>query len=260
MEPYPGSAGAKWLRRCVECGNVVLRPSTGAVAPCTHPASARRRAALEAEASAKADAEYRRWLADMESGAGIGEEVAWLHVNGWEPVEPFPGIDEPWRVRCVRCGHEKGILVSGLTPTCSHPGQEDTPALTSQGRSERVKAWKVLHDARYESEAAAAGWEPAEPRPSRGTVPWKLRCRTCGELVMVQVSKGEHRQECPHRWTPQEEAARERFEQAGWKTVEKAVRGGRSDKWRLRCPVCGYETRRAPIKRVRPCTHPNSQS
>lgn len=250
-EPYPGSVKTLWSLRCPFCGHTVRRPSTpSAIKPCRHPSPAIRAKIVEDK--------FNSWRERVESGAGLDAEIARLKLKGWAPDGDFPGsVSEPWQMRCVRCGHEQSIVLADDLPACSHPGQESRPALTQQDRGERRDAFKLLRDERYEPEARAAGWEPVEPRPPREATPWKLRCLTCGEVVLARVSKGEHTQTCPHGLTADERAARDKFVAAGWEPLEHPVRGSLKTQWRIRCTACGHETRRAAAKKIQPCVHPD---
>lgn len=250
-EPYPGTATARWTLRCVTCEHIVRRPSTPAsVSPCLHP-----------NRRAMAEPWYREWRAQVESG-DVRDEERRLKLAGWEPAAPWPTrVADPFRVRCVRCGVERDLVLrdialAGEMPQCRHP-EGEARHLTREERQELRDVRKDSWDETYQAEARAAGWEPAEPRPARETTRWKLRCLTCGEMVLARVSMAEHKAPCPHRLTDAEETARSQFIEAGWEPLERPIRGGMGTQWRIRCVTCGHETRRAKSKRVQPCTHPD---
>lgn len=245
-EPYPGTPGFKWALRCLDCGREVRQKSTS-ISRCTHPT---------------APSWYFEWRERFESG-DTEEDAKRLKLAGWEPAGAFPArVDEPLRVRCVRCGAERDLnlkelaLANQAPQPCRHPGGE-ARHLTLEERRERLDVRKEFRDEEYEAEARDAGWEPVEPRPARETTPWKLRCTTCGEVVLAKVSKGEHEQSCPHGLTPAEQAAHDKFVEAGWEPLEHPMRGSLKNQWLIRCTTCGHETRRAAAKRIRPCTHPD---
>ena len=96
ISDFPQS-GAKWLSVCMQCGsfvtpgdNNVMRPGRGGCGDCV-----KRNAA-----------EKRR----------IPHEVAVevMRATGVEPLEDFPGVDAPWRCRCLNAlcpGLWMGILL-----------------------------------------------------------------------------------------------------------------------------------------------------
>ena len=83
LEPYPGNMAAKWKCQCASCGQVIfprmvnLARGSRACRYCYGPNSVNPKEA----------------------------ELAMI-AAGVEPLEPYPGYDKPWKVRCPRCGGE----------------------------------------------------------------------------------------------------------------------------------------------------------
>jgi hypothetical protein len=216
------------------------------------------------------EAEDEGWFADWRAAFARGEteeDARWLTMNDYEPVNGFPAdVFDPTRVRCIRCGAERDVILGDLVrdgeklPVCKHPAGPPRQ-LTAQERAERRSIRGQLRDEIYGEEAQAAGWEPVEPRPTQEMTRWRLRCTTCGEVALARVAKGEHKVPCLHGPTDKEQVAQDRFVAAGWEVLRRPLRGavsGNDARWQIRCPVCGHEAFRAAARRVAACTHPRT--
>lgn len=208
------------------------------------------------------DDDWYRSVQGRWASGDYDEDRKRLLLAGWEVTGPWPRrLDDPLSVRCVQCDHEQTLVMADMlrsnhAPRCTHPAGGARP-LDPEQRRQRTAVRKELRDEVLVDEARAAGWEPAEAPPARETTPWRLTCRTCGETILARVAKREHEGVCPHRLTDAEQVGHDRFVAAGWEPVQHPVRGGTGKRWRIRCPLCGYETSREAIKKIKPCTHPD---
>ncbi len=91
LEPYPGNMAKKWKCRCTTCGATIyprmvnIERGSRACRYCYGPKPVDPKAAINAVLSA-----------------------------GAEPLEPYPGYEKPWRVRCKCCGHESTPMYGNI--------------------------------------------------------------------------------------------------------------------------------------------------
>ena len=146
-----------WLSVCMECGAFVtpiyrnvMRPGRGGCDPC-----GRARAAVQRRVPAHAAVEEMR-------AAGV------------EPLEDYPGVDVPWRSRCL----------SALCPGLWEGELADIRPRLSDARLARVSACKYCARVAVRPERAAyemlqRGVEPLE-QYQKATKPWRCKCLACG--------------------------------------------------------------------------------
>lgn len=87
------------------------------------------------------------------------------------PVEPFPGVNKPWRAVHERCGREVSPTLANARRNggvCKHCGSVDAGV--------HRKARLAEHAA---TSLRTAGWEPLQPYPG-ANVPWHVRHVACG--------------------------------------------------------------------------------
>ncbi|MFB6906893.1 hypothetical protein ACFCWB_21755 [Streptomyces bacillaris] len=200
------------------------------------------------------------WQERVESG-DIQPEVCQLLLIGWKAdPETFPGsVTLPWPMQCAHCELEKGIVLAEGIPKCPHPHDpRSNPPLLPGIRQEQLEARHYLKERRLSEEARAAGW--TGEGPWAGKAPVKLTCPTCGRSRMARCERGEHKEPCAHRPSPQEQRDLDRFKATGWTVLEAPDPDSPTNKNRYRvvCPQCGFETHR--VSKTRPCTHPHQEN
>ncbi|MCJ8505264.1 hypothetical protein MRU69_10385 [Kocuria flava] len=154
LQPYPGSSAVPWPARHTVCGRVVA-PRLGNVAAGQGPC---RECGLEAAHAAQ--------RLDHDEAAAL------MRIAGLEPLEPFPGVDHPWRCRHARCGGE-------VSPTYTNTkrGQRGCRPCAAQEASARL----LMPEPDARAIMNAADLEPVEPYPGSGK-PWRCR-HSCGMTV-----------------------------------------------------------------------------
>jgi len=159
LEPYPGSSTAPWRARHTACGRVVsprlgnVFAGQGACRECGQEAT---HAAL-------------RKTHD--------EAATLMRAAGLEPVEPFPGVDRPWRCRHLRCGRE-------VQPTYTNTkrGQGGCLVCAAQDASARL----LMPEPEARAIMTAQCLEPLEPYRGNNK-PWRCR-HSCGRIVTPTLS------------------------------------------------------------------------
>lgn len=83
LEPYPGDMVKKWACRCTTCGTTVY-PRMGSI-----------------DRGSKA-------CRVCHGPNAVDPDLAFqaMLTAGVQPLEPYPGYDRHWKVRCIQCGHE----------------------------------------------------------------------------------------------------------------------------------------------------------
>lgn len=152
---WPGS-GKQWLSVCMECGEFVrpiyrnvMRPGRGGCKPCGR----------------KNSAATRRTPHD--------EAVKVMRAAGVEPLEPFPGVDTPWRCKCLNalC---PGLWMGDLA--------DIRPRLTDARSS--ISACKYCARVAVRPERAAQQMTERGVKPlaqyESAWKPWQCECLKCG--------------------------------------------------------------------------------
>jgi len=215
LEPYPGSS-APWRCRHLACGREVtprhahIRRGEG---PC-------------------------KWCAPN-APVDPARAATEMRAAGLEPLEPYPGVDTPWRSRCLTCGQ-----ATRPTLGCLRRGQGGCRPCGRRAAGAAIR----LDAAQATAEMRAAGLEPLEPYP--GTkVPWRCRCLTCQSEV--QPCHGDVRDRgsgcryCANRarglaQRHDGDQAVADMRAAGLEPLEPYP--GLKKPWRCRCTTCGRPT------------------
>ena len=205
LEPYPGT-NVPWRCRCLVCNHEVtpqytyVRQGKGGCLTCS-----RKRMRQE------------RLLPESET-------VATMVAAGLEPLEPYPGIDVPWRSRCTQCErevapHYSTVRAGGGCAYCSRTRVDPNDAVATM---------------------AAAGLEPLEPYPGDGK-PWRCRCTTCSREVTPTHSAVRGGGGCAYCSRTRVDAteAGELMRAAGLEPLEPYPGNGKP--WRSRCTQCERE-------------------
>lgn len=199
LEPYVGT-NTPWRSRCVDCGQA----STPTLASVRHQGTGCRHC--------------NKPLHDAEEAAGR------MRAVGLQPLEPFVGANNPWRVRCLDCGRESSprlskVLVRGkVCKWCSGKAVEPSEAVATMREH---------------------GYEPLEPYPGSLRL-WRCRCTTCGRerypTHALVKSQGGRCAYCMRVVVDPEDA------EAVMRTADLhplVPYPGASAPWRCRCGACG---------------------
>lgn len=98
------------------------------------------------------------------------EAAAFMASRGYEPLEPYPGRDKPWRCRHVQCGREVSPRYGNIKSGWGGCG------VCSGSRVEPHEAADLMR---------AAGLEPQEAYPG-SSQPWRCIHLACGRLVVAR--------------------------------------------------------------------------
>lgn len=159
LEPWPGSSSKPWRARHVECGRIVS-PRLGNVAAGQGPC---RECGLEASHAAM--------RLDHDRAAAL------FLAAGLEPLEPYPGVDAPWRSLHLRCGAETSPTYTNVkagSRGCNACFRRD---LADQLRMPEADARAIMLE---------KGLDPIDAYPASGK-PWPSR-HTCGRVVSPTLS------------------------------------------------------------------------
>ncbi len=161
LEPYPGGNHLPWRSRCMKCGaegmptRANISRGQGGCVSCGIEINAARR------------------LGDTE------QAIVDMVAAGLQPLEPYQGVNKPWRCRCTRCGSE-------VWPRLAHIRSRGGGCITCG--YEAMKA-KQRHDPdEAEREMRGAGYIPLEPYPGADHR-WRCRHMPCDREVTARLSK-----------------------------------------------------------------------
>lgn len=167
---------------------------------------------------------------DCASGRPIrpDEAAAFLAQVGLEPLEPYPGNTKmPWRVRCLKAGHE--VLSSTSKAQQGYGCGECSP--TRRLRDDEALA--IMRE---------GGFEPIGPYPG-AHAKWPSRCLSVGHEVtprVVDVRRGVGCAMCYGNVRTDGAVAVAVMLEAGYEPLEPYP--GSTAPWRSRCLVAGHET------------------
>jgi hypothetical protein len=116
------------------------------------------------------------------------QAAALVEKAGLEPDSRYPGAAaSPWVLRCRVCGSRWQSTLTRINngARCPHTG-------TAHYRKDSLYAGPG-NTAMTEKEAMAravrSGMTPVEPYPGSSSIPWKLRCDTCGAIRSCNASR-----------------------------------------------------------------------
>lgn len=233
IEPYPG-ANRPWRCKCLTCGSevtprytTVVTGGRGGCNPCAKKQSARTRYSTS-------EAEYIK----------AAEE---LHLK---PLEPYPGAQGFWLLKCTRCGDVKRKKAQGvkLGKGCQHCSSNSRGQ--SQRRASKPRADQLLVE---------AGLTPEGPYLGMG-LPYLATCNSCGNKTsptpqsIAAGSGGCWTCSIPKRastkrdsnWTDQE--ARELMLKHFNQISPEARYPGMTKSWPGKCLRCGLPTKSSVIR------------
>lgn len=213
LSPYPGNSNTPWPARCVTCASTV--------SPRFYTVNKRGGGCSECGKRA------RRISGDAAE--------AFMNEHGWEPLEPYPGSDTPWRSRCLTCGDTRSPTYSAIRNgggcgTCSGNGPMNPD----------IAVARMLK----------GGARPLAPFTST-LDKWACECLTCGReitprLNQVTMGFGACGYCAGSRLT--DETIAEVMSEAGWEPLE--TYPGSGTPWKCRCTTCGA-VRRPSFNTVR---------
>jgi hypothetical protein len=161
LEPYPGGNHRPWKCQCLRCGAIVsptranIRRGQGGCVPCGKKKSALGRMG--------------------DAGIAAAEMLAAL----LEPLEDYPGSNNAWRCRCLRCGDE-------VRPRLVHIRAGRGGCLTCGFASNRLK--QLGDPVQAVADIQAEGYHPLEDYPG-ASKPWRARHEPCGNEVVARLQK-----------------------------------------------------------------------
>jgi hypothetical protein len=217
LEPYPGKITARWMCRCLTCGDeFATRLNNVRHSGCGCGRCGKKRGGLK-----------RRIKPD-----DVSEE---MRAAGLEPLEPYPGrAGTPWKCRCLRCGNEGAPTLSRVRRGVG------CRSCARKTVGERLRT--PAHDAI--AAMVEGGYQPLEPYPGTTSKPWRCRCATCGReetLLLSRVRSGKRCLFCAGLRTDPDKAATQ-MRAAGLEPLE-PYPGLANSPWRCRCRKCGAEGR-----------------
>lgn len=162
------------------CLPLVPYPGSGVPWPCTHEPCGEQIAPLYSNVKKRGTACRRcageKRGATRRAGLADGAEST-MRAAQFEPLEPYPGSNKPWRCRHEPCGQVR-------TPTLDTVRQGGTAcrpcSLTQRGST----VWSAESAEMY---FRSHGLEPLQPYPGSTTIPWRARHATCGEVVTPRL-------------------------------------------------------------------------
>lgn len=157
------------------------------------------------------------------------------------PLDPYPGVDKPWRCKCGECG----AIVSPRALEVRSSTREGGGCKRCADRINGLRRRTAEEDAL--KVMARARLTPLEPFPGGGR-PWRARCDVCGETVAPRfqtIRAGASCRVCTDRASGMrrrlsEQEVSSTLELAGMVAAESYVGNGRPI--RCRCVVCNRVT------------------
>lgn len=148
MEDYPGHTKGKWKLRCNKCGTVIHNSLNQVESK--HPCPNCRILEVKAELQNSAIRE--------------------LKAANLLPLEPFPGLDKPWRSKCLKCRKETQPTLNRIRyqgSSCRHCAAAELSAKRLE--SSYPRALVQMRESGFEPIGKFAGF----------TRPWRARCLHC---------------------------------------------------------------------------------
>ena len=161
--------------------------------------------------------------------------------SGFKVLEPYPGIDKPWRSECLRCGREcsprlNNVVKSGIVQ-CRACSDEDAGA---ERRRDADEAVAIMVEQQFEPLLSYPGSHEA----------WKCRCMVCGDVVtpsfgsvLAARAKGQRgcrncatKEVADRKRTPADQAEAA-MRAVGLEPLDPFVNAG--SPWRCTCSSCG---------------------
>ena len=214
LEPYPGSMNP-WMCRHNECGEI-MSPRYAHV-------QQGRRGCQQCS---------KKFLSETFS-LDADEAVLIMQSAGLEPLEPYPGNNQPWRCKHLECGRE-------VTPMRASIQQ-------GQGGCKPCHQQRLSNLYRTSDDVALSfmregGFEPRVPYPGQNNQPWESQCTTCERIVtptLANVRNGATCLFCSGKRLDVKEVEALML-RAGLEPLE-PYPGRNSEDWRCRHLSCGRE-------------------
>ena len=150
-----------------------------------------------------------------------------MRAAGFEPLEPYPGSNQPWRCRCTRCGKES-------TPRYGHVSSRGSRCRYCVPNNRPLDRDEIL------STVQEMGFRPLVPFPGNKDAKWRMECLECGNEFYPRwgtLRKGHGCPYCARRRVDPREAEAAMLE-AHLRPLEPYP--GKNDvPWRSECTECG---------------------
>lgn len=152
LEPYESSQ-KKWKCRCTRCDSIVypmatsLQRGQGGCLKCGYAENKRKQLTPQEEA------------------------IAFIRSRGFEPLVPYPGVNRPWKAKCLKCGEI----------TAPHLNR------VKSGTGCGVCAGVIVPEQMAIKRMQESNLEPIEPYPG-GKTPWRCICTRCNREVSPKYS------------------------------------------------------------------------
>ena len=217
LEPYKKN-DAKWLCECIRCGERVT--------PTLHSVSSGQGGCIFC---GRNDAAEKRKTPEVEA-------ISKMKKHGYEPLENFVGVSQPWKSRHLECGEIVRPRLASLKSgnggckSCGYKAAADKNRFTEE---EAVKIMKSI------------GLRPLESYTNVFTK-WKCEHLPCGSVVYPQLQKIQNGQRGCRKCGFIQSAAKNRRDE-GSVVLEMlaadlqplAPYEGTEAKWKCRCLKCG---------------------
>lgn len=201
LTEYPGS-GRPWPCKCLVCGNSV-RPTYNTI-------------------------QQGKGGCGWCSGRVRDQEaiIELMRQAGVDPLEPYPGNDQPWTSRCLKCGKDVTPMLKTVrrgTPACSY---------CAKRKVDPTDAFNMM---------IKAGVSPLTPYPG-SQEPWPSQCLRCGRNVTPQYASVRMGRDgcgwCQGQFIDPLKAA-DFMRERGWEPLVEYP--GSDVPWTCRCRKCGTE-------------------
>lgn len=214
LEPYPGSMNP-WMCRHNECGEI-MSPRYA------HVQQGRR-------ACQKCSNTFLSEIFSLDAD----EAVIIMQSAGLEPLEPYPGNNQPWRCKHLECGLEVTPMRASI--------QQGQGGCQKCGQKRLAELFRTPDDVAIAT-MSNAGFEPIVPYPGRSHTPWECKCTKCERLVSPTMSNVKNGATCifcaGYKLDALEVVAT--MQRAGLEPLE-AYPGKTSADWRCNHLSCGRE-------------------
>lgn len=174
-------AEAALIMRAAGCVPLVAYPGSGVPWPCIHEPCGEPIAPLYSNVRKRGRACRRcageKQGANRRAGLAHGAEST-MRAAQFEPLEPYPGADKPWRCRHEPCGQVR-------TPTLNTVRRNGTACRPCWLSQQGFTVWSAESAETYFRDH---GLEPLQPYPGSSSVPWPARHTVCGRVVTPRLA------------------------------------------------------------------------
>ena len=174
-------AEAEQVMRAAGCIPLVPYPGNHVPWPCIHEPCGRTVTPMYSNVRRRGGEVCRdcgKWIRGAKRRAQLADgAVAAMRAAGFEPLEPYPGSDKPWRCRHEPCGQER-------TPALNTVRANGTACRECSAAAAGRRTWTAET---AEATFRENGLTPLEPWPGSSSKPWQARHDTCGRTVTPRL-------------------------------------------------------------------------